>query len=353
MPSRHLALSINLKAVAETAGVESRDGNRKMDLVFSTSGVPRSERIAALSEVVSSQFVPLRIAPIAPDAERHLLGEVRARSFDDVKIALFSGSSVLAERTTRHIDESGHDDYLVALHTRGVARVRHAGRRATLGPGDLALLDSARPYAIELMSAGPFEHIAYQIPRAALEARTDGLGQALCLPLTVGSDAGGLASRHLRAIASPKWHTRAPAALPLIEAGLDLLCAALADVAGLRLAGTSEQTRMLGKIKRDALTRLGDPHLAPGTLAGAHYISTRQLHRLFASEGTTFGTWIREQRLRRCRAALADQRLSDTAIGEIARRWGYSSAAHFSRLFTARYGIAPRDFRREVRASRT
>ena len=44
-----------------------------------------------------------------------------------------------------------------------------AGRQATLRPGDLTLLDSARPYTIQLVNAGCFEHIVYQIPRATLE----------------------------------------------------------------------------------------------------------------------------------------------------------------------------------------
>jgi len=325
-----------------------------MNLVFSTSGVPHGDRIASLREAVSRQFLPLRVSPIGAAATRGgLAGDVRARNFDDLKIARFSGSPILAERTARHIEESADDDYLVALHTRGLARVGQAGRQAVLRPGDLALLDSARPYSIELMNAGPFEHIAYRVPRQALDARTASLGRALAVPLTVGSDAGGLASQYLRTLAAPTWRTPPSAARPLVETGLDLLCVALADAAGLRLAGSSERTGMLAMIKRDILARLGDPHLSPAMIADSRYVSTRQLHRLFATESTTFGAWTREQRLRRCRAALEDERLGDVAIAEIARRGGYTSAAHFSRAFTARYGIGPRDFRRQAQASRT
>ena len=43
---------------------------------------------------------------------------------------------------------------------------------------------------------------------------------------------------------------------------------------------------------------------------------------------------------------LANQDLRDLAIAEVARRWGYRSAAHFSRAFTARFGTTPREFRR-------
>ncbi|HEY7934324.1 MAG TPA: helix-turn-helix domain-containing protein [Solirubrobacteraceae bacterium] len=318
-----------------------------MNLVFSTSAVPPEDRVTALREAVCQRFIPLDVAPIGTAArDGRFLGDVSARSFDGLRIARFCGSPVFAERTSRHIAESADDDYLVALHTRGLARVSQAGRSAILGPGDLALLDSARPYSIELRNAGAFEHIAYQVPRAALDARTEGLTRALSLPLRAGSDAGALASQYLRTLASPTWRTPAHAAAPLVETGLDLLVAALAGAAGLHAAGSCEQTQMLGMIKRHVLARLGDPEISPVTVAQAHFISTRQLHRLFAREGASFGAWTREQRLRRCRAALADGRLSDITIGEIASRWGYRSAAHFSRAFASRYGIGPRDFRR-------
>jgi transcriptional regulator GlxA family with amidase domain len=76
------------------------------------------------------------------------------------------------------------------------------------------------------------------------------------------------------------------------------------------------------------------------------YVSVRQLHRLFAREGLTFAGWVREQRLRRCRDDLADPRLSHLTVAEIAARWGFRSAAHFSRAFEARYAITPSRSRR-------
>jgi AraC-like DNA-binding protein len=49
--------------------------------------------------------------------------------------------------------------------------------------------------------------------------------------------------------------------------------------------------------------------------------------------------------VRRCRDDLADLRLSHLTVAEIAERWGFRSAAHFSRAFEARYGVTPSVFR--------
>ncbi|HMD52480.1 MAG TPA: helix-turn-helix domain-containing protein, partial [Solirubrobacteraceae bacterium] len=311
-----------------------------MNLVFSTSELAPRERLPALQEAVSEAFLPVGIAPIGPAREAgRFHGAVMAHRFDGLAVARFSGSSIAAVRTSRHIDASHSDDYLVALHTKGLARATQDGREITLRPGDLSLLDSARPYTIELVNAGPFEHLAYRVPRVALEARSDGLHRALAAPVRAGSDAGGLASEYLLRLAAPNWRTPLAESSPLIETGLDLLVTALFAATGVPVASGSRQTQMLARVKRHALAHLGTPDLSPVSAAEALYISPRQLHRLFAREQTTFGAWTREQRLRRCRRDLADERLAELSISQIARRWGYRSGAHFTRAFSSRFGV--------------
>ncbi len=317
-----------------------------MDLDFSTAEVGPGERLTALREAVQSRFLALSIRPLNSSVHHGgIHGAISTREFDGLRIACFSGSPITAARTPGHVEHSAADDYLLALHTRGVARVGQCGRQVTLRPGDLALLDSARPYTIELANSGPFEHIAYQIPRSRLDARADSLQRLLAVRIPAGSDPGRLSSPYLRTLASPAWRTPAASAGPFIEAGLDLLVGALLLAAGEAVPSASAQAQLLLVLKRYAASNLGDTGLSPTRVAKAHYVSVRQLHRLFAREGTSFGAWVRNERLRRCRRDLADQRLRDLPIADIAARWGYRSPAHFTRAFTAQYDVGPRDFR--------
>jgi AraC-like DNA-binding protein len=96
-------------------------------------------------------------------------------------------------------------------------------------------------------------------------------------------------------------------------------------------------------------THLGDPELDPDRIARASFISTRYLHKLFESEGTSVCRWIRESRLERCRRDLLDPSLDDETILTIASRWGLPGPQHFSRLFRSAYGCSPSDLRRERR----
>jgi AraC-like DNA-binding protein len=74
----------------------------------------------------------------------------------------------------------------------------------------------------------------------------------------------------------------------------------------------------------------------------------RHLHRIFAAKGCTVTEWIRERRLERCRADLADPRLRERNITDIAFFWGFSDSAHFSHRFRQEFGVSPREFRAKV-----
>jgi AraC-like DNA-binding protein len=90
---------------------------------------------------------------------------------------------------------------------------------------------------------------------------------------------------------------------------------------------------------------LADPSLGPDAIAAAHFISRRQLDRLFEDGDATVTESIRRRRLERCREELADPRLRGDSILDIATRWGFVSPAHFSRTFRAAYGMTPRELR--------
>ncbi|SHN14939.1 helix-turn-helix transcriptional regulator [Cryptosporangium aurantiacum] len=91
------------------------------------------------------------------------------------------------------------------------------------------------------------------------------------------------------------------------------------------------------------------PGLDPATIAAAHGISLRYLHRIFQQHHhVSVGTHIRTRRLDRARRELADRRLDHLTIATIARRWGFPRPADFSRAFQQHIGIPPRDYRNKT-----
>lgn len=67
---------------------------------------------------------------------------------------------------------------------------------------------------------------------------------------------------------------------------------------------------------------LTDPDLSPESIALAHHISVRYLHKLFQQEGTTVGQWIRRRRLDACRRELSRSANRRPSVAAVAQRWG-------------------------------
>jgi AraC-like DNA-binding protein len=303
---------------------------------FSTVDVAADERVEFWREMVRRHFVPLRVEPFA---DREFNGSAHLRSIAALDFARVHADPMRASRGWSHIERSASDEYFIGLHLRGLAVGDQDGRRAVLRPGDFALFDSARPYRIAFHSSGPFDHLIVRIPREQLDLRCPHLERATALAITAREGPGRLASTSLRTLAALD-----DGAL-FVDPVLDLLGSTLSMSAGLLAPPPRREQGSLGDLKRYTINHLGDPMLSPDRVASACFVSVRQLHRLFAREQTTFGAFLRDSRLRRCRGDLADARLASLTIGDIARHHGYRSAATFTRSFSEHYGEGPRAFR--------
>ncbi|MFD0853066.1 helix-turn-helix domain-containing protein, partial [Actinomadura adrarensis] len=107
---------------------------------------------------------------------------------------------------------------------------------------------------------------------------------------------------------------------------------------------------LLARVQDYILKNLGDPDLAPESIAAAHNISIRYLHRLFRFEGITVARWIKRRRLEACRRDLS-RALAAPNVATIAGRWGFANHSHFSREFRNAYGVSPSEWQATARAT--
>jgi AraC-like DNA-binding protein len=89
---------------------------------------------------------------------------------------------------------------------------------------------------------------------------------------------------------------------------------------------------------------LADPQLSPTKIADALHISRRTLYTALSPDEDGVAAEIRRQRLERARAMLLDPS-QPRSVAEISTAVGLPNAAHFSRIFRARYGLSPRELR--------
>ncbi|MBQ0854979.1 helix-turn-helix domain-containing protein [Streptomyces sp. BH-SS-21] len=251
------------------------------------------------------------------------------------------------------------------LPTRGrLAFRREAGSKIWVPHGPLD--DTARPYpaasaavasAVSATNSATTATLATDLPTSQLLVLQFGRSSPPLPPLdlrgltavrTAGDGViGSLSSQFLLLLAR---HLRGLGPLDtarLVGRTLDVLTAALADALDVRNTVPPHTGRRALSARIHAFIRenLGDPGLTPDTIAAAHHISLRYLHKLFHAEGRTVAAWIRERRLEQCRRDLADPALSERPIRAIAARWGFTSPAHFSQVFRSAHGCSPRQFR--------
>lgn len=261
-------------------------------------GVARSERFGAIALTHLFTETPIRIRRgvlrAAPSARYHIFFIQHGEMQDAGGQRLSAGNMMIVNNDhAYHASQSDHFRSLVITIPAGMMRSRlpdidlRCGMpvRSTRGPQRLL-----HDYAMSLLAQAP----------------------DLPLPLRAQAEA------HL----------------------LDLLCAVAPG------AGPDRLERQCPR--RYLLAHLADPAISPATAALALGVSVRTIHARMALLGTTFARELREQRLQRCHADLLQGKASGT-ITEVARRWGFDDPGSFSRLFRARFGVTPRDRRKQRR----
>ncbi|MEU1181111.1 helix-turn-helix domain-containing protein [Streptomyces sp. NPDC005820] len=239
------------------------------------------------------------------------------------------------------------DDHItVLLQVSGCVFLDQNDRRTLLGPGCLAFTDTTRPYTL-IRGDGSRTH-AFRLPPHSLGLREADRRRIAEAPVPPDTETAALVVPFLSRLAD-RAGGYAPHLRPLLARNVADLLATLAAErlahgtprAGADPAGTLLRLRIKGFIE-DHLT---DPDLTPRTIAAAHHISVRHVHRLFQAEGTTVGRWIRHRRLEACRRALGRPARDAPVLTAVAHRYGFTSYSHFSRAFRAAYGMSPSEWR--------
>jgi AraC-like DNA-binding protein len=274
-------------------------------------------------------------------------GVVHSADVGMVRVVAAPGSPVIGEviRTARLIRSSDPELCKIDLQLRGRAVLEQDGRQATLDEGDFTFVDLSRPCQLTGDLSGV---VAVMFPRSLLPLRYRDTRQLAGVTFD-GKEANGALVTALVGQVVHRLDAYTGAGSAEIGAAVfDLITAALAVRLDRPEAMTPDARfrTLTWRVKTFIEERLGDPELSPGEVAAAHHISLRYLHRIFAGQQTTVGTWIRSRRLDHCRRDLIDPILIGRPVGAVGARWGFIDPTHFGRAFRSAYGVTPSEYRR-------
>ncbi|MEU5609016.1 helix-turn-helix domain-containing protein [Streptomyces sparsogenes] len=216
------------------------------------------------------------------------------------------------------------------------------GPGTPLRPGDILFYDTGLTHRLDLPPGSRLK--VFLLSRTLIGVEDSGLRRLTAAPVRAGSRLGSLVSPFLSELAEMVATADPAVSEAVARNAVDLLATLVMEQLAPPPGDIADARRaLLPRIQKFIEQHLSDPDLSPESIARAHHISVRYLHKLFRDEGTTVGRWVRHRRLEECQRELVRAKGRRT-IAAVARRWGFISPTHFSRVFRATYGMSPSEW---------
>ncbi|MEH0074172.1 helix-turn-helix domain-containing protein [Pannonibacter sp. Pt2] len=242
-----------------------------------------------------------------------------------------AGASVLRSGQAYRTDHLDH--FVLTIQNRGSARMRQLEGDVIMRPGDMFLMDAARPSHFNF-EQGFSEQLSVHLPREDLIRR---------IPALPG---GGLAIRRedsiaiaMQAVLNRLCESREEAATPLQEALFALFGSYMHDLARGSADHGVQGEGLFGEALRLIRQNFRDPDFSAGTLCALLGVAPRQLQRAFARHGDSPREQILAIRLDAARRRLMAE--PQRTVADIAFEQGFGDLSHFYRAYRRRFGHAP------------
>ena len=308
---------------------------------FGSEAYPEVGRIAAWREAVSR----LGLTSQMSEVDHGLHGTITSQSSPlGVLFAQIASGAQRFVRSPAH----GDDGILLIQHVDGEVRLQEEGRTIGLRSGDLVIVGGSARFTLDFSSS--FRQVIVRVPKIVVNARMLSLKSSKALYVPGKKGLGYVFSQLLSSVMQTIDALEAEDLRPVDLALSEFLVACLAEYSGeTEAAGpTGIQAAMFHRLCQKLESRLSDADLSLSLVAKEEHLSPRYLQKLFQASGDSFTSYIRNRRLERCRIDLENPQLSHLSISDVAFRWGFNEAGHFSRAFKDHFGVSPREYRQEA-----
>ncbi len=313
---------------------------------YSTDGIESSRRATYWNDRASECIVPLVSEPADRDRFR---GSIRRSEVGDLAFIDASSEAQVVRHTREHAARTRTPLFIVQLQILGECTERQIGRETRLGAGDLTLCDTARGY--ETTFYGPNRMLMLGVHRDRLRRYVPDPERMTAVPVRAAGNVGGLLSSFwVNFWGEYQRGMDAGAAERCVLTGLELLGAAYDEIAPTAAASRGLAEANLLRVLNFIEAHVRDHDLTLEGVARACKITPRYIHHLFAERDETPGSFIMRRRLELCAQALASPAWQHLSVTAIAFDHGFNSQTHFGRIFRAKFGTTPRDYRRAALA---
>ncbi|THG31565.1 helix-turn-helix domain-containing protein [Naasia lichenicola] len=309
---------------------------------FSTRGLHEPDRIALWEQHNARALVGLQARTLNGNP---LEATELNLQLSELQFAHVVANAHIVERDSREVARTPGEAVALYFTLWGESFFYHRDGVHLQRPGGLLVCDVNEPFMRGF--AQGLQEFALTVPRAVFERITGGTVPRA--PITMdfaripgaNTQAAALARLIKTTLSEPCPEGQLAAessALDLLQA---IFCADTSrNSAGYRLSALSYID-----------VHLRDPRLSVSSIAHSIGISERHLSRIFSDSGSGISRTILERRLTLARRILSQA--GAPPVGEVAGQCGFSSHAHFTRVFRERFEETPAQTRARSTASRT
>ncbi|NPT47636.1 helix-turn-helix domain-containing protein [Paraburkholderia sp. 1N] len=313
-----------------------------MRSTFDLEDLPLSERYEYWRDVSETLHVPVSVSC---DETETFTAKWDGRPLG----RLFVGSAFLSEaqrvsRTSYHIGRSAADPVGIWMPLTGGIHLRQDGKDALIGPGQLAIVDPARPY--EELTLRNCNFLWMHVPREDIVARIGSTQKVTGLTHSVDQPHARLAIEFVRSLSTVWDELSSPQSEQVAAHVLSLLGLAFnAYTDSPAITNDTDSSELLLWIRLFIDERVADRGLSAETVAAALGLSTQEVRRLTAQAGPGFQDYVQARRLTRSFRMLSDPRFAAHSVNDISNMVGWLHIDCFRKAFEAAYDISPDDYR--------
>lgn len=305
---------------------------------WSTTGLGRSDATDAWQAALNDNYGYWQVTQ---SVGKGFAASTRNRDFNGVRVVECVCDPCTGRRLPQFIDRDPQPYIGVQITKAGRERFHLGGEDISLGAGDLVIWTSTQAAEFTVMErlhkvslVLPWSDVKERLPRG-----TSFTGTVIDSRVGIGA----VLYSHVDSLARQLDLFTETDHAAVRRATLELLTAAMSHRVEAPQRGLA--LRYLKQLQDYILANLQDEHLSPTSIAAANHMSPRYVHMLFAQIGVSASSWIRAQRLERCRDDLRSRAYRDCSIAEVAYTWGFADPSHFTRIFKQQYGLGPREYR--------
>ncbi|MEZ5705561.1 MAG: helix-turn-helix domain-containing protein [Burkholderiaceae bacterium] len=307
-------------------------------LEWSTAGLSQSDSTDAWQAALTENYGEWQVSRAVGAGFK---ASIRNRDFLGVKLVECVCDPCTGRRLPQFTERAPVPYIGVQITKAGRERFHFGGEDISLESGDMVIWSGSQPAEFTVVER--LHKVTLVLPWSEVQER---LPRGSMFPGTVIDSRMGIGAvlySHVENLARQLDVFSENDNAAVRRATLELLTAAMSHRVDIPQRGLAH--RYLKQLQDHILNNLQDENLSPTSIAEANNMSPRYVHLLFAQIGVSASSWIRAQRLERCKEDLCSRTYRDSSIAEIAYGWGFADASHFTRVFKQHYGMSPRAFR--------